>query len=153
MSMHVAKPPFASDQPPTPSRHRVLLAEDDNEMRALMAMRLRDDGYDLVEVCDGTALFAAITCIQANRSPMPSVIVSDVRMPGLSGLFVLRTVRDRGWTVPIVLITAFGCEETLNEAARYQATMVLHKPFDLRDLSLAVACLLPGNSESGSQLR
>ncbi len=153
MSMHVAKPGSASDQPPTASRHRVLLAEDDNEMRALMAMRLRDDGYELVEACDGTALFAEITCIQANRSPMPSVIVSDVRMPGLSGLFVLRAVRDSGWTIPILLITAFGCEETLNEAARYQATMVLHKPFDLRDLSLAVACLLPATTEPGSQLR
>jgi DNA-binding response OmpR family regulator len=74
---------------------------------------------------------------------MPSVIVTDLRMPGVSGLSVLRTIREYGWRVPVVLITAFGSEETLNEAARLDAAIVLHKPFELDDLRMAIRCLLP----------
>ena len=91
-------------------------------MRALMGMQLRRDGYDLTELANGFALFAAITNVRANLMPMPSVIVSDVRMPGLSGLSILRVVREYGWRVPVVLITAFGSEETLNEAAKLEAS-------------------------------
>jgi len=125
------------------ARHRVLLAEDDAEMRALLSRQLRSDGYDLFEVDNGIALFDAITRARANLAPMPSVIVTDVCMPGLSGLSVLRAVRDYGWRVPVVLITAFGSEETHNEAAGLEAAVVLSKPFDLDTLRMAVRCLLP----------
>jgi DNA-binding response OmpR family regulator len=131
--------------PPTTAlpSHRVLLAEDDDEMRALISMRLRRDGYDLVEAESGYALFAALTEVRERESPMPSVIVSDIRMPGINGLAVLRAIREYGWRVPVVLITAFGSEETLNEAARLDASIVMHKPFELDDLRMAIRCLLP----------
>lgn len=112
-------------------------------MRTLISMQLRRDGYDLTEVESGFALFAAITHVRANLTPMPSMIVSDVRMPGLSGLSILRVVRDYGWRIPVVLITAFGSEETLNEAASLEASIVLHKPFELDDLRAAIRCVLP----------
>jgi two-component system response regulator AtoC len=123
--------------------HQVLLAEDDDEMRALITYRLRRDGHDVVESVDGLALLSQLTLIRANLKPMPSLIVTDVHLPGASGLSALHTVGIFGWNVPVLLMTAFGTEETLNTAARLGAGMVLHKPFDLDDLSLAVRCLLP----------
>jgi two-component system nitrogen regulation response regulator GlnG len=123
--------------------HQVLLAEDDDEMRALIALRLRGEGYDVVESADGLALLAQLTLVRANLKPMPSLIVTDIHLPGASGLSALHTVGDLGWKVPVLLMTAFGTEETLNAAARLGAEMVLHKPFDLNDFSLAVRCLVP----------
>jgi DNA-binding response OmpR family regulator len=123
--------------------HHVLLAEDDDEMRALIALRLRGDGYEVAEAADGLSLLSRLTLVHANVRPMPSLIVTDVNLPGASGLSALRTVGELGWNVPVLLMTAFGSEETLNIAARLGAGMVLHKPFDLDHFSMAVRCLLP----------
>jgi two-component system response regulator AtoC len=123
--------------------HVVLLAEDDDEMRALIALRLHRDGYDVVESADGLSLLSRLTSARENIERMPSLIVTDVNLPGASGLSALRAVGELGWNVPVLLMTAFGTEETLNVAARLGADMVLHKPFDLDHLSMAVRCLLP----------
>jgi two-component system response regulator (stage 0 sporulation protein F) len=123
--------------------HRVLLAEDDDEMRALISLRLRADGYELVEVPNGLALLEAVGDAQARLTPIPSVIVSDLRMPGMSGVAVLRAVRQHGWSTAFVLITAFGDEDALNEAAHLGASIVLHKPFELDDLRRVIRCVLP----------
>lgn len=132
----------------TMPNHCILLAEDDHEMRALISMRLRQDGYDLIEADSGLALMSAVSDMRKNGGPMPDVIVSDIRMPGQSGLSVLRAIREYGWRVPVVLITAFGGEETLNEAWSLEAAIVLHKPFELDDLRMAIRCLLPRGHES-----
>jgi DNA-binding response OmpR family regulator len=151
----VVNPSPDPDAPPYPravaARPLVLLAEDDDEMRDLISLRLRRQGYDLLEAASGSALLLAIKRIRADLAPMPSLIVTDVHMPGLSGLSALHTVRDYGWRVPVVVITAFGSEETLNEAARLDAAVVLHKPFDLDDLRMAIDCLLPERAGSGSR--
>jgi CheY-like chemotaxis protein len=78
-----------------------------------------------------------------DRAELPALIVSDVRMPGMSGLRVVEAIRRWGLRMPIILITAFGSEETLNEAFQLGATAVLSKPFDIDDLRAAVCCLLP----------
>lgn len=123
--------------------HRVFLAEDDDEMRALIGLHLRADGYEIVELPNGSALLAALSDAHVSLAPMPSVIVSDLRMPGMSGVAVLRAVRQYGWSTAFVLITAFGSEEALNEAARLEASVVLHKPFELDDLRRVIRCVLP----------
>jgi CheY-like chemotaxis protein len=121
----------------------VLLAEDDDEMRALIRSLLHRAGYELVEAHTGTALLSIIADMRGNIRPLPSVIVSDVRLPGGSGLSALRVIREYGWRMPVVLITAFCSEETLNEASRLEASIVLEKPFDLDDLRMAINCLVP----------
>ena len=85
-------------------------------MRALISMRLRRDGYDLVEAESGYALFAALTEVRERESPMPSVIVSDIRMPGINGLAVLRAIREYGWRVPVILITYATTEDAVRRA-------------------------------------
>jgi DNA-binding NtrC family response regulator len=62
-----------------------------------------------------------------------SIIVSDIRMPGLDGLGLLTALRCASWTTPVILMTAFGSSETHEEAARLGA-VVLDKPFDLERL-------------------
>jgi DNA-binding response OmpR family regulator len=114
----------------------VLLADDDDEMRRLLADALRLDGHEVVEARDGTGLMSLVgseTFPTAAGRPA-GVIVSDVRMPGATGLDVLREVRRRAPMTPMVLITAFGDAEFRAEAHRLGADAVLDKPIDLHHL-------------------
>jgi DNA-binding response OmpR family regulator len=121
------------------ARGLVLLAEDDEELRSLLATVLRKDGHEVVEATTGTHLLRYIEGLtrEGNASRLPDVLVSDVKMPGLTGLEVAAALRIANWGVPIVLITAFGDEEAHQRASELGAVM-LDKPFDLDTLRGAV---------------
>jgi DNA-binding NtrC family response regulator len=70
------------------------------------------------------------------------LIISDVRMPGVSGLDVLATLRREDWSTPVILMTAFGDLETRAEARRLGAKALFDKPFDVDDLRTAVSWFL-----------
>ena len=123
---------------------RILLAEDDDEMRRLLADALRDEGYVVEEARDGNELMARVRSAVLSgdgRAPV-DLVISDIRMPGCSGLDVLRSLRDEDWSVPVILITAFGDEETHRTARQNGATMVLDKPFEMGDLCAAASFLV-----------
>jgi two-component system, response regulator, stage 0 sporulation protein F len=123
-----------------PRRERqVLLAEDDAEMRHLMAWALRHDGYDVLEATDGDEAMTLLGTIETKdaRLGLPDLIVSDVRMPGYSGLEMLERLRRENAKVPVILVTAFGDWATHAQAERLGA-QVLDKPFDLDDLRALV---------------
>lgn len=115
---------------------RVLVAEDKSEMRTLITNRLRKEGYEVIEAEDGPDLMSQLAASPLTQRP--DVIVSDVRMPGFSGLEVLAHLRLVDRTTPVILITAFGDERLHAEADRLGAAIVLDKPFDLDDLVYAV---------------
>jgi CheY-like chemotaxis protein len=116
---------------------RILLAEDDREMRLLVAEALRRDGWDVTEAWDGAHLLDMV--FRHGYSGRVAVVISDVRMPGISGLDVLAAIRRRDAAVPVVLITAFGSGDVRTEARRLGATAVLDKPFTLDKLRNLVA--------------
>jgi DNA-binding response OmpR family regulator len=118
---------------------RVLVAEDDAATRDLIAWSFRRDGYDVVEACDGVQLFEAIEAAvhAGGKGPPPlSLVVSDVRMPGLTGLDVLWILRAGRWRVPVILTTAFSDAEMRAEARTLGAWAILDKPFEMEDLKL-----------------
>ena len=122
---------------------RIIVAEDDQELRELIASALRNDGYEVVEARDGVELLgyleaAAVAAGRSNGSSQVAAVVSDVRMPSLTGLDVLAVLRCAYWPVPVILITAFGDEDTHAEARELGVNAVFDKPFDLEDLCAAV---------------
>ena len=123
-------------------RPRVLVADDDADMRRLVSRALRRDGCDVVEVVDGEHLHVALTAriLQAS-SPDIDLLVTDVRMPGRSGLEVVEMLRGSALRVPVIVMTAFGDEETKDRARRAGA-ILFDKPFGLDDLRAAVGVLL-----------
>ena len=129
------------------SRGRILLAEDDDEMRTLLASRLRSDGFDVLEARDGGELSTLIDAAYEARSLAPGTIVdlviSDARMPYLSGLDALEGLRRNDAETPFILITAFGDTHTHSEAYRLGANAVFDKPFEVDDLCTAVVNLVP----------
>jgi CheY-like chemotaxis protein len=122
------------------ARKRVLLAEDDADIRSLLAWAMRDDGFEVVEAEDGAQLLERLDEAVSDEStePLPDVIVTDVRMPRMSGLEVMERLRHAGVRVPIVVVTAHGDAVTVRRAERLGAAAVLLKPLDLDDFLTAV---------------
>ena len=139
-------------RPNRPPRARVLLADDDFELRSLLSGELLQAGYSVTEVGSGTDLLdrLASDLIESNQ-PQFDLLVSDVRMPGWSGLEVLGGLRRAGLRLPVVLITAFGDPKTHRTAHKLGAVL-LDKPFDLDDFRGAVAAELGGAEAHPSSL-
>jgi DNA-binding response OmpR family regulator len=116
----------------------VAVAEDDPDMRGLVANALRRDGYQVVELEDGAGLRSEVA--EPSSGPI-DLIVSDIQMPVVNGLTVLRGLRESRSTVPVVLMTAFGDDSVRKEAVRLGA-VVFSKPFKLDELRSTVRTLL-----------
>jgi DNA-binding response OmpR family regulator len=114
---------------------RVVVAEDDNQFRALLCQALQADGYEVVEARDGTELGELVRSLllRSNGGCAVELMIADVRMPGASGLSVLSELRRCDWNTPVILMSAFADDELAVEAARLGA-VVLDKPFDLQEL-------------------
>jgi CheY-like chemotaxis protein len=117
---------------------KVFLAEDDEDMRTLVSTALRNDGYEVVEARDGTELLALLASASSTPIRLPDVIVSDVLMPGYSGIGVLAALRSSQWDVPVVLITARRDEAIEEDAKRLGAAAFVRKPFNVDDLRVAI---------------
>ncbi len=119
------------------ARPRVLLADDNADMRDYVTRLLGED-YDVEAVADGVTALA-----MARRRP-PDLVVSDVMMPRLDGVGLLRALRadDRTRLVPIILLSARAGEEARLEGLQGGADDYLVKPFSARELLVRVgACL------------
>jgi CheY-like chemotaxis protein len=133
---------FASSALPTsPQRGlRIILAEDDDAMRAMIQQVLTRAGHTVVAVEDGFELADYLELVLAGGSglELPELILSDVRMPGRSGLEVLAQVRRLGMTCPVLLLSAFADEPTREEARKLGAKALLDKPVDMDELKAAI---------------
>lgn len=118
---------------------RVVLAEDDAEFRSVVAAVLRKAGYEVIEAEDGERLvdLMADGFLMEEGPGSYDLVISDVRMPGWTGLEVLRSLRTAGDRTPMLLITAFGDDRVHEEARRLGAVATLDKPFDLATLRAA----------------
>ncbi len=125
---------------------RILLAEDNREMRDMVAASLRDDGYEVVVANDGGELLTRLATAALSHNPADGydLIVSDIRMPVCNGLTVLEEIRRSHWTTPIILMTAFGDAETRARVEK-QGGVLFDKPFDLDDLRTAALHLIRTN--------
>ena len=126
-----------------PPRGPVILADDDHELRAALAFALRRDGYEVLEASDGAELWALLVAeLRDEYVRRPGVVISDIRMPGATGLQILAALRAHNQSIPVVLTTAFGSAEIHDESDRLGAQLLLDKPIDLSDLRTVVRVLL-----------
>jgi CheY-like chemotaxis protein len=128
---------------------RVLLGEDDAEMRCVLAEALRSRGYTVVECGDGMSVLSRLSSVLLSpettaRDPEHfDLVISDIRMPGVTGLSILEGVRLFEGFPPMILITAFGDEEVHAEASRMGVAAMFDKPFDVDDLLERVQEIAP----------
>jgi DNA-binding NtrC family response regulator len=123
---------------------RILVVEDDDETREAVAGALRDLGYD------------AAVCPDARSARTHSdvdIVVTDIRMPGESGLELCAEIAGNRPDLPVILMTAFGDTRAVSLGLRAGASDFLAKPFSLSDLGDAVGRALERRQRSARVLR
>lgn len=108
----------------------ILLVEDDTASRQYLSSFLRDVGYKVFECNDG---LSALNCLEEKNI---QIIISDIKMPGISGIELLKTVRQKKGRTQLcfILVTAYGDLDTAVEALRFGANDYLLKPLSIETL-------------------
>jgi len=111
---------------------RVLVVDDEQSMRELLEIVLRREGYEVIVADNGRAALSVI-----ERQPI-DLLISDIKMPDMSGVDVLRAARGIDPDILAIMITAFASTETAVEALRLGADDYISKPFKVDELKLRV---------------
>jgi DNA-binding response OmpR family regulator len=116
----------------------VLVADDEEDIRALVAFRLQRAGYDVITAADGEEALALAT------TQLPDLIVLDMMMPKATGLEVTRSLRGQDSTkdIPVILLTARAQEADVASGFEAGADDYVKKPFSPKDLQSRVQKLL-----------
>jgi len=113
-------------------KYRVLLADDEKNMRWVLGQAMEAEGYEVVEAADGKEALTAIA------EQEPDIVILDHKMPSPDGMEVLRRIRAKGHRFPVIMLTAHGNVQTAVEAMKAGANEYLTKPFDLDELRLSI---------------
>ena len=116
----------------TPKMPRILIVDDDAGQRSLLDSFLKSQGFDTVPVASGEC------ALEVLRNGEISMMISDVRMPGISGLETLRQARQQHAVLPVLMVTAYAEIREAVGAMRDGAVNYLAKPIDLDELLASV---------------
>jgi DNA-binding NtrC family response regulator len=130
-------------------RERALIAEDNDDMRDLLQEALEDAGYETLVAANGLQALAHIE----RESDVVDVVITDVRMPEMTGRELLARARELRAEAPVIMITAFGSVEQTVEMVKAGAYQYLTKPFDNRDILRLVEEALERNAAQREQER
>jgi DNA-binding NtrC family response regulator len=110
----------------------ILVVEDEPKMRRLLELQLADEGFRAQTVGDAEAALKLV-----NSAPF-DLIVTDLKLPGMSGIEFLQSVKRANAAVPIIIMTAYGTVESAVEAMKMGASNYVLKPFSLAELVLVI---------------
>ena len=112
---------------------RILVADDDAAIRALLTDLLKGEGYEVVEARTGAEVLSIV-----NKPDKPDLVLMDVRMPEMTGMDVLRRMRDSKVGVGALVMTAYGSSNLAIQSIQLGAYDYVQKPFDLDEVLVAV---------------
>jgi len=115
---------------------RVLVVEDNRDLAYGLRNNLEIEGYEVEVAADGEEGLAAV------RQRPPALVILDLMLPGMDGFRVLRTLRDEGHAVPVLILTARGEEADKVRGLKLGADDYVTKPFGLLELLARVEVLL-----------
>jgi two-component system NtrC family response regulator len=110
----------------------ILVADDDDSLRRVLEFQLREEGYEVLSVAEGLEALNVFTGREVD------CLITDLRMPGLTGLELLRRVSAIRGETPVIVITAYGDVETAVEAMRAGAFDYVTKPFNRDQILMTV---------------
>ena len=110
----------------------MLVVDDDESLRRVTQLQLEEAGYQVRTASNGAEALALI------EEDTPALVITDLKMPGLSGLEVLKRIRDSHPEITVVMITAFGTVQTAVEAMKAGAYDYITKPIDYEELVVVV---------------
>ncbi len=127
-----SEPGTRNAEPGTPAQARLLVVDDERSMRELLSIVLRREGYDVTLAENGRR---AVELLERGRFDL---LVSDIKMPDMTGVDVLRAAKRIDPDILGIMITAFASADTAIEAMRLGAHDYLSKPFDVDELKMKV---------------
>ena len=111
---------------------KVLIVDDDNDLRAVVGDMLKEEGFEVSEAKDG------VTALGAIKKNMPDAVLLDLKMPGLDGIEVMQEIRKIDPRIPVIIMTAHGDIPTAVEAIQKGAYDFTIKPPDFDKLIIAL---------------
>jgi two-component system response regulator PilR (NtrC family) len=114
------------------TKGRILVVDDEKSMREVLEIFLKDEGYEVV-VADG-----GISALEVAKTDIFDLVITDLKMPKVSGFDVLKTIKETSPNTVVVIITAFGTTESAVEAMKLGAFDYIQKPFKMDDIRLVV---------------
>ena len=132
------------DEASSETVHHILLAEDDDRLRALTERALRRLGYEVTAAGDGEEALRRL-----DASPRQwDLVISDLVMPGMGGLDLYELTRQRGWSIPFLLTSGHGPDAVSDAGGPGPRPMFLEKPWTLQTLRLRVRSAIDGDRAS-----
>ena len=116
---------------------RVLVVDDELFVGELLKEYLSIIGYEVTAVSNGEDALSSI-----QQTP-PHIVILDIRMPGMGGMEVLKQIKEKNRTTGVIMLSAYGDPETVNEALRLGADHYLQKPMNLKHLVETLTLLHP----------
>ena len=118
------------------AKSRVFLLDDDDLIVSMLARSLRGEGYEVQEETDPNDVIDKI------RSFSPDVVMLDLKLPGKSGMDILKEITDRGIGTQVVMLTSDDSAENAVKAMKIGAADYLTKPFDMDEVKLVIASIV-----------
>ena len=120
-------------------KQRILVAEDDGDIRSLLKLYLESEGFEVIAAGDGQA------ALEAAKAQEPDLAILDVMMPKMNGFDVCKNIRQAKINVPILMLTAKGTISDKTSGFDSGADDYLVKPFDIQEVLLRIRVLLRRN--------
>jgi two-component system NtrC family response regulator len=114
-------------------KKRILVVDDDESLRWVTQAQLQQSGYEVVAAADGTSALEQVPTLS------PDLVITDLKMPGMSGLDLLKEIRTQYPEVIVIMVTAFGSVETAVDAMKAGAYDYITKPVNMDELRLVVS--------------
>jgi DNA-binding NtrC family response regulator len=111
---------------------RILIVDDEGSLLLTLVANLELEGFDVMGAPDASAALSLL------REQHFDLVLTDIRMPGMSGVELFRAIRDLRPNMPVILMTAFAAENLINEAVQEGVFAVLPKPFDIEHVIFAL---------------
>jgi DNA-binding NtrC family response regulator len=115
------------------TKKTILVVDDEENLRRVMQVQLQQSGYDVATAASGDEALARLAAVPVD------LVLTDLKMPGMSGLQLLKRIRAEYPEVIVIMITAFGTVETAVEAMRSGAYDYVVKPVNLEELKLVLS--------------
>jgi CheY-like chemotaxis protein len=128
-------------QVPMDRRPHVLLAEDELYVRLTVSFALEEAGMEVTAVDNGARALEHMAGAAVEHRPV-DLLVTDLQMPCMTGMELIRNLRDQGIKVPILVLSAWATREMLARIRELWQVDFLEKPFEARDLLIHVNQLL-----------
>ena len=115
---------------------RILVCDDEELIRWSLVEHLKGLGHHVSDAVDGQ------DCLDKIADGTPDLLVTDLKMPRIDGLELLRRIREQGLEIPAIVMTAHGDLDAAIESTRLGASAFVNKPFDLREMAFAIEKVL-----------